>query len=41
MRRIYDEPLALAAAEQRHFDGCADCQASFNAIASEARAATA
>jgi hypothetical protein len=41
LRRIYDEPLALTAAEQAHFDQCADCKARFNAIANAARATTA
>src|SRR4030081_1956483 len=41
LRRIYDEPLALAAADQSHFDDCADCRPRFNAIANEARASTA
>jgi hypothetical protein len=41
LRRIYDEPLALTAADQAHFDQCADCKARFNAIANEARATTA
>jgi hypothetical protein len=40
LRRIYDEPLALTAAEQAHFDRCADCKARFNAIANAARATT-
>ena len=41
MRRIYDEPLALTAADQAHFGGCADCNARFNAIANEARSTAA
>ena len=41
LRRIYDEPLALTAADQVHYDGCADCKARFMAIANNARAATA
>ena len=41
LRRIYDEPLALTAADQAHFDGCADCNARFNAIANEARSTAA
>ena len=41
LRRIYDEPLALTAAEQAHFDACADCKTAFGAIANTARAATA
>jgi hypothetical protein len=38
LRRIYDEPLALTAGEQGHFDGCGDCKARFQAIANGARA---
>jgi len=38
LRRIYDEPLALTAADQAHLDGCADCKARFGAIANDARA---
>jgi hypothetical protein len=41
LRRIYDEPLALTAADQAHFDECARCKAAFGAIANNARAATA
>ena len=41
LRRIYDEPLALTAADQAHFDECAECKPRFNAIANEARATTA
>jgi hypothetical protein len=41
LRRIYDEPLALTAADQAHFDGCGDCKVRFEAIANDARAATA
>jgi len=41
LRRIYDEPLALAAADQAHFDGCGDCKVRFEAIANDARATTA
>ena len=41
MRRIYDEPLALTAAEQAHFDECARCKAGFGAVANNARATTA
>jgi len=40
LRRIYDEPLALTAADQAHFDGCAECKPRFNAIANGARATT-
>src|SRR3979411_3173926 len=38
LRRIYDEPLALASADQAHFDGCIDCRARFDAIANTAQA---
>src|SRR2546423_5188967 len=41
LRRIYDEPLALTAADQSHFDDCADCRARFESIANTARATTA
>jgi hypothetical protein len=41
LRRIYDEPLALTAADQAHFDECAECRPRFDAIANEARATTA
>src|SRR5919201_3953881 len=41
LRRIYDEPLALTAADQMHYDGCAHCQARFTEIAAAARSATA
>ena len=40
LRRIYDEPLALTAADQAHFDECAECKPRFNAIANAARATT-
>src|ERR1700737_4062958 len=40
LRRIYDEPLALAAADQSHFDEGAECKPRFNAIATDARATT-
>jgi len=41
LRRIYDEPLALTAADQAHYDGCAECQARFQSISNEARASAA
>jgi hypothetical protein len=41
LRRIYDEPLALTAADQAHFDECPDCKPRFDAIANGARATTA
>ncbi|HEY9286884.1 MAG TPA: hypothetical protein VIT43_02560 [Candidatus Dormibacteraeota bacterium] len=37
LRRIYDEPLALSATDQQHFDGCAECKARFDGIANAAR----
>jgi hypothetical protein len=37
LRQIYDEPLALSAAEQEHFDGCSECKARFDRIADTAR----
>jgi hypothetical protein len=39
LRRIYDEPLALAAAEQEHFDDCSECRARYQSIANTAQAA--
>jgi hypothetical protein len=41
LRRIYDEPLALTAIDQAHFDGCAECKTRFASIANAARATTA
>jgi hypothetical protein len=41
LRRIYDEPLALTATDQAHYDACAECKTRFQAIASTARATTA
>lgn len=38
---MYDEPLALTAAEQDHFDGCPDCRSRFDSTANSARAAAA
>ena len=37
LRRIYDEPLALTASDQGHYDGCAQCQVRFQSIANAAR----
>lgn len=34
---MYDEPLALRAADQAHYDGCAQCQSRFQSIANAAR----
>ncbi|HEY4845396.1 MAG TPA: hypothetical protein VII89_06850 [Candidatus Dormibacteraeota bacterium] len=41
LRRIYDEPLALTATDQAHFDACPECKARFASIAQAARATTA
>jgi hypothetical protein len=41
LRRIYDEPLALTALDQAHFDGCLECKARFQSVANTARATTA
>jgi hypothetical protein len=41
LRRIYDEPLALTAQDQAHYDGCAECKARFGSIAQAARSTTA
>jgi hypothetical protein len=38
LRRIVDEPLALTAADQAHFDGCAPCKTRFEEIAGGVRA---
>ena len=38
LRRILDEPLAMTAADQAHFDGCPECKSRVNAIANDARA---
>jgi len=38
LRRIFDEPLAITAADQAHFDGCLECKARFNRLAADARA---
>src|SRR6267143_1220589 len=35
LRRIYDEPLALTAADQAHFDECPECKPRFNALAND------
>src|ERR1700674_4192319 len=40
LRRIYDEPLALTAADQAHFDEGAECKPRFHVIANDARATT-
>jgi len=41
LRRIYDEPLALTATDQAHYETCAECKTRFQAIATTARAASA
>jgi hypothetical protein len=41
LRRMVDEPLALTADEQVHFDGCAECHSRYDAIAAGARASAA
>lgn len=38
LRRLYDEPLAIAPRERRHYDACARCQHSFATIAASTRA---
>ena len=38
LRRIYDEPLALASMDQAHFDSCTECRTRFASIANTARA---
>jgi hypothetical protein len=37
LRRMYDEPLAVAEVARGHFNGCAGCQARFAAVAEAAR----
>ena len=39
LRRIQDEPLALAAVDQAHFDQCPDCKLRSERVAAQARAA--
>jgi hypothetical protein len=41
LRRIVDEPLALTAADQAHFDGCLECKSRLTGIGNEARATAA
>jgi hypothetical protein len=41
LRRIYDEPLAMAAAEQAHYDDCPACKEGFTKVAGEVRATAA
>jgi len=38
LRRIYDEPLALTAADQAHYGSCDECKGRFEAIANDVRA---
>lgn len=38
LRRMYDEPLAIGADLQQHYDGCPACRARFNEIARESAA---
>jgi hypothetical protein len=38
---MYDEPLALTALDQAHFEGCVECKARFESNANTARATTA
>ncbi len=37
LRRMYDEPLAVAGAAKEHYNTCTDCQSRFSAIADDAR----
>ena len=41
LRRIYDEPLAMAAADQAHYDDCAACKARFETVANLSRSTAA
>ena len=41
LRRIYDEPLALTATDQAHYDTCSECKTRFQAIAGTARTTSA
>src|SRR2546421_7387760 len=38
LRRMVDEPLALTAGDQAHFDDCTECRSRYGAIASSAHA---
>lgn len=38
LRRMIDDPLILGAADRRHFEGCADCQARLAAMAADSQA---
>jgi len=38
LRRILDEPLAMTAADQAHFDSCPECKSRFSSVANDARA---
>lgn len=37
LRRLYDEPYALDEETRTHYNGCAECQARFTAVADDAR----
>jgi len=39
LRRLYDEPGALAAADQAHLAACARCRDTYAHVAADARAA--
>jgi len=41
LRRIYDEPLALTATDQAHYDTCSECKTRFEVIAGTARTTSA
>ncbi len=41
LRRIYDEPLALAASDQTHYDDCPACKAHFETVANLSRSTAA
>lgn len=41
LRRIFDEPLALSASDQAHYDSCPECRTRFGTIANGARTSAA
>lgn len=41
LRRIYDEPLAMAGTEQAHYEDCAACKARFETVANLSRSTAA
>jgi len=41
LRRIYDEPLAMAATDQAHYDDCVACKARFETVANLSRSTAA